>query len=150
MKLVRFKVVAGEDKGKEFTLEPGQCCALGREIKEQTDTKVLTVNANLSLDEASKGVVMNYVGQQFNRKPTGDSQGKEEVGGFQRLQDVHLNDKSISRLHSMVFCDAKVAGVLDLVSKNGTYVNGVEVESRDLNDDDLITVGSTKIRILVS
>ena len=147
MKCAAFKIVAGKNKGQELVLKPGQCCALGRSLFEKTQTKIMSVDANISLDEISKNIVMQYVSQQFNRKPGGDSQGKTDVSGFVRLKDYYLNDKSVSRLHSMVFCDKKGAGIVDLVSKNGTYINGVEVESKMLGNEDLITIGSTKIRV---
>ena len=65
------------------------------------------------------------------------------------MKDFHLNDAAISRLHSMVFCDEKSGGIVDLVSKNGTYVNGVEVESKALKNDDLVALGGTKIRVYI-
>jgi pSer/pThr/pTyr-binding forkhead associated (FHA) protein len=45
----------------------------------------------------------------------------------------------------MMFHDVNGAGILDLVSKNGTYVNGEEVESKSLQDGDLVEVGSSKL-----
>ena len=46
----------------------------------------------------------------------------------------------------LFYDDSGLVGILDLVSKNGTYVNGAEVESKILKKGDLITVGGTKIR----
>jgi pSer/pThr/pTyr-binding forkhead associated (FHA) protein len=45
----------------------------------------------------------------------------------------------------MVFYDGRTVGVLDLVSKNGTFVNGQEVESRVLKPGDMIEIGETNI-----
>ena len=47
---------------------------------------------------------------------------------------------------TIFFDDSGMVGILDLVSKNGTFVNGAEVESKILKKGDLITVGGTKIR----
>ena len=150
MNQVAFKVVEGKSKGKDFTLKPGECCAICRSLDKKTETKLLSIYSNISLDEISKNVVMQYVSSHFNKLPQGDSQGKQEVGGFRRLRDFHLTDSSVSRLHSMMFCEKTGAGVVDLVSKNGTFVNGVEVESTSLKNDDLIKVGNTKIRVSIS
>lgn len=71
----------------------------------------------------------------------------ENLGGFLRGNDIPLKDIAISRLHAMLFYDESgTIGILDLVSKNGTFVNGAEVESKILKKGDLITVGGTKIR----
>ncbi|MBI4373307.1 MAG: FHA domain-containing protein, partial [Deltaproteobacteria bacterium] len=52
-----------------------------------------------------------------------------------------------SRLHAMVFYGDSGVGILDLVSKNGTFVGGVEIESRLLKKGDIVSIGSTKIRL---
>ncbi|QQR79779.1 MAG: FHA domain-containing protein [Deltaproteobacteria bacterium] len=70
------------------------------------------------------------------------------MGGFVRDPDVQVRDISISRLNAMIFYDESGAiGILDLVSKNGTFVNGAEVESKLLKEGDLIALGSTKLRL---
>ncbi len=87
---------------------------------------------------------MNYIGKQFAKGSAHPGGG--ELGTFQRLQDIYFHDGAISRLHAMLFYDEAGVGILDLVSKNGTYVNGVEVESKILKRGDLVMVGSTKFR----
>ncbi|MBI2501574.1 MAG: FHA domain-containing protein, partial [Deltaproteobacteria bacterium] len=71
----------------------------------------------------------------------------EKLGAFERKGDVTLADSSISRLHAMIFYDDLGVGILDLVSKNGTFVNGAEVESRLLQKGDVVLLGSTKLKL---
>ncbi len=143
---VRFQIVEGENKGDLIELEKGCCRAIGRSLEDQEKTKVFSVGSALSLDEVSKKLVMNYIAKQ-NERDGAPSRGEgESFGAFRRISDVTLRDTSVSRLHAMLFFGEAGVGVLDLVSKNGTFVNGAEVESRILKKGDLLTIGATKIR----
>lgn len=148
-----FVIVEGKNKGEKIDLEKGTCRALGRTLDDAERTKIFSVDAAATLDDSSKKVVMQYLSKQFHKgeasKATarGSKAGTENLGGFVRENDFPLKDSSISRLHAMLFYDdSGLVGILDLVSKNGTYVNGAEVESKILKKGDLITVGGTKIR----
>lgn len=148
--IVTFVVVEGKNKGEKIEVEKGTCRAIGRSLDDRESTRIFSVDSSVSLDEASKRVVMQYVARQFN-KTSGvnkiTSFGSEEILGFVRAGDFQLRDLAISRLHAMIFHDESgTVGVLDLVSKNGTYVNGAEVESKILKKGDLVTIGGTKLR----
>jgi uncharacterized protein YbaR (Trm112 family) len=148
-----FVIVEGKNKGERIDLEKGTCRALGRSLDDAERTKIFAVDAAVTLDDASKKVVMQYLSKQFHKDdgartaPRAKAMGTESLGGFVRENDVQLKDTAISRLHAMLFYDdSGLIGILDLVSKNGTFVNGAEVESKILKKGDLITVGGTKIR----
>ncbi len=144
-----FLVVEGQDKGRKIEVEQGTCRALGRSLDDVERTKIFSVDTTLSLDENSKKLVVQYLSRQFQggQAKNSDKPGVEMLGGFLRDHDVALQDISISRLHAMLYYDASGrVGVLDLVSKNGTFVNGAEVESKILKKGDLVTIGGTKIR----
>ncbi len=138
-------IVEGADKGQKFEVVQGSCRALGRSLDEAERTKLLSANeAVVTLDDFSKKLVFSYVAKHFGKKES--AVGAADFAGFQREPDFVLKDKSISRLHAMIFFGETGVGVLDLVSKNGTFVNGIEVESKMLKAGDLITVGGSKIR----
>lgn len=59
--------------------------------------------------------------------------------------DVWLDGEGVSRRHARVVRENDVVTVLDLGSKNGTWVNGERVEKRDLNAGDLVQVGAHHI-----
>lgn len=145
-KQVRFRVVDGADEGMEFQLDIGYCRALGRAIGDSTKTAVLNVDWALSIDEETKGLILQYISQQF-RKPSESqpSARPSQLGAFKRGADIVFKDQALSRLHAMIFFDEVGVGILDLVSKNGTYVNGQEIESCLLKKSDTIELGATKV-----
>lgn len=149
-----FTIVEGKNKGEKIELEKGTCRALGRSLDDAERTKIFSVDSAISLDESSKKLVMQYVSHQF-RKGVSTPKGGivspqregEAIGGFVRGPDFQVRDLSVSRLHAMIFFDESgEVGILDLVSRNGTFVNGVEIESKILKKGDLISIGGTKIR----
>ena len=141
-----FRVAEGPDAGLVFQLEQGTCRAIGRAAADLERTTVFSVDVALALDEGTKGLILKYIQQQFEpREGEGGAAGAERLGGFRRAPDVVLTDGSLSRLHAMLFSDGERVAVLDLVSKNGTYVNGQEVESRMLSRGDAIEVGDTTL-----
>jgi len=143
---VNFKVIAGPDEGMNFDLDNSVCRALGRSIGDTTKTTVLNVDWALSLDEETKGLILQYIAQQFRKpKPVQERGPSNQLGAFKRGSDVVFKDQTLSRLHAMIFFDDIGIGILDLVSKNGTFVNGQEIESCLLKKGDTIELGETKI-----
>lgn len=142
---VTFKVVGGADEGITFDLTRGSCRALGRALEDATKTTVISVDWAISLDEETKGLILQYMAQQFRKPMTEESSKENRLGAFKREQDIVFKDNTLSRLHAMIFFDEVGIGILDLVSKNGTYVNGEEVESCLLKKGDTIELGETKI-----
>lgn len=144
---VVFRVIAGPDEGVHFDLMVGTCRALGRHSTDVVDkTTVLSVDWAISLDEETKGLVLQYIAKQFRKPPTGPQPaGADHLGAFKRSPDVVFKDITLSRLHCMIFFDTVGVGILDLVSKNGTFVNGEEIESRLLKKGDTIELGESKI-----
>ncbi|MBI4126968.1 MAG: FHA domain-containing protein [Deltaproteobacteria bacterium] len=128
-----FRIVAGPQANRTFELRAGTCQVLGRADTDVQRTAVFNVDVQLALDEGTKSMIMAYLRQQFSSLP------------FHRVPDLLLTDGGISRLHAMVVAEGGKVGLLDLVSKNGTEVNGVEVESKLLTQGDVIELGETKI-----
>jgi len=142
-----FRVVEGVDAGLKFQLERGTCRAIGRGETDPNRTMIFNIDLALSLDEGTKNLILQYIARQFRRtaKTLPTQEGGEQLGMFRRSSDIVLTDTSLSRLHAMIFADEGQVGILDLVSKNGTYVNGQEIESRILQKGDIIEMGETKI-----
>ncbi|MCB1215309.1 MAG: FHA domain-containing protein [Deltaproteobacteria bacterium] len=149
-RLAVFKVIEGKNIGEVIKLPLGTCKAIGRSLDDLNKTQVFNVDFTMSLDDFTKKLILNYASQQSGEKASDKASSEDKassaqnLGSFKRLPDLVLNDPAISRLHAMLFHDTKGAGVLDLVSKNGTFVNGEEVESRNLNPGDKLEVGSSK------
>jgi len=146
IKRISFRITEGRDSGLTFQLEQGTCRAIGRATVDPNKTAVFNVDIAFALDESTKGLILKYVARQFQRVGSQDASGAgEKLGRFRRAPDVVLSDASLSRLHAMVFSDGENVAILDLVSKNGTYVNGQEVESRMLKSGDVIELGDTTL-----
>lgn len=152
--LALFEVQEGKNKGETVKLPVGTCKAIGRSLEDLNSTQIFSMDFTSSLDDFTKKVVMNYIskrksGTEQNQKSEATDSGAEGLGSFKRLPDLVLNDPAISRLHAMIFHDENGAGVLDLVSRNGTFVNGQEVENMPLNSGDVIEIGGTKISVQI-
>ncbi len=140
-----FRVISGPDMNLTFHIEHGTCRAIGRAAADPNRTAVFNVDIALALDDSTKSLVLQYIGRQFQRGSGEAEGGGETLGMFRRAPDVVLSDPSLSRLHAMIFSDGENIAILDLVSKNGTYVNGQEIESRMLARGDTIELGDTAI-----
>lgn len=146
-RLAVFEIAEGKNKGEVIKLPLGTCKAIGRSLDDMNKTQVFSMDFTMSLDDLTKKLIMNYIAKKSPPTQTSksDTASSDHIGSFKRLPDLVLDDPAISRLHAMMFHDANGAGILDLVSKNGTYVNGEEVESKALQDGDLVEVGSSKL-----
>lgn len=59
--------------------------------------------------------------------------------------DVILSDTKLSAQHARIRQEGEEFIFYDLASKNGSFINGVRVQRQILADDDIITVGTTKL-----
>lgn len=140
-----FKIKEGPNQGETLKLPLDTCRAIGRSLDDVNKTQIFNMEPTVALDDFTKKLVLNYLSKKRGKSEKPAITSDNAFGNFKRLPDLVLNDPAISRLHAMIFYDATGAGVLDFVSRNGTFVNGQEVESRALKEGDLIEIGATKI-----
>lgn len=140
-----FKIIDGPNQGLVFHLEMGTCKAIGRTLSDPNKTAMFNVDLTLALDDSTEGLVLQYITRQFRKAGKEKAKESGELGTFKRTSDITIDDAAVSRLHAMLFFDEVGVGILDLVSKNGTFVNGEEVESRLLRKHDTIEIGESKI-----
>src|SRR5689334_12431104 len=69
------------------------------------------------------------------------------VVGRSPTSDFPIIDPTISRRHAQILRQDEKILVRDLGSSNGTYVNGVRVESAELKPGDLVTFGKVMFRL---
>lgn len=146
-KAAHFTIKKGKDIGTHFRLQSGTCRAIGRRLEDSVQTQVFNVDFTMTLDDHTKKLISNYLSKTTGKQKKKLTKKEEgSLGSFKRLPDLILNDTAVSRLHAMIFYDESgQTGVLDLVSKNGTFVNGREVETCLLKPNDEIIIGDTKI-----
>ncbi len=63
--------------------------------------------------------------------------------------DLRILDPTVSRLHAMLTVRDGVATVVDANSRNGLFVNGIQVRYAKLEDGDLLTFGTVRFRYRV-
>jgi len=57
--------------------------------------------------------------------------------------DIHLDDKKASREHAKLKLEDGTYTIYDLASSNGTYVNGVKIQTQNLSDSDEVQIGDS-------
>jgi pSer/pThr/pTyr-binding forkhead associated (FHA) protein len=60
---------------------------------------------------------------------------------------VVLNDSGISAKHASIRYEDEKYIIRDLDSKNGTYVNGEDVVKHELQENDVLLLGDTKLKL---
>lgn len=67
------------------------------------------------------------------------------IVGRDKTNDIVVTDKQVSRKHLLFVFDNLHWWLVDLKSKNGTYINGDVVVSKRLSRGDIVTIGNTNI-----
>ena len=68
--------------------------------------------------------------------------------GRAELCDIIISDPFISKQHALLIREQNVVILVDLKSVNGTYVNSRRVQRTVLRDNDIISVGDHRIKML--
>jgi len=69
--------------------------------------------------------------------------------GRTRDNDLRIIDPTVSRLHAMLTVRDGEAMLVDANSRNGIFVNGIQVRYARLDDGDLVTFGTVRFRYRV-
>lgn len=146
-----LNVVLGEALARSLTLPPGHGAILGRAAQEDGDD--ITVAGRAGMD-ALDGHTQKLIDTVLGKKGRNNSlpydlgpSGKSHLGDFRRDADFVFFDSSVSRQHAVVYHDRDGVWVLDLVSKNGTFVNGREVENAKLKNNDVLSLGQVSLKV---
>lgn len=73
----------------------------------------------------------------------------EVTFGRSKRADVFVDDEKLSRQHCKIARIGMGYRLMDLGSRNGTFVNGMRILEHPLNSFDVIEFGSTKIKFLI-
>ncbi len=138
----QLRIVAApraDDVGQVFVMAPGTWRVVGRAATAGEATVQLTRTGERALDADRQQLVNRTVGATHRVRA---SQANR------RAPDVDLQDDGVSRTHAMVFVDPEgAASVVDLMSTNGTMVNGRDVQDADLQVGDAVVVGGTSLKL---
>lgn len=151
-------VLMGSNKNQSVDLKVGHCVVVGRMIQGDPNSDLTFVGkptpaTYTNLDPANHQIVERFMSKNTT---TESAQSKREVlfeahqrvlGNFVRNPDFLIQDPSVSRSHAVIYHEEKGVNILDLVSKNGTYVNGYEVEGSKIKNNDVISLGAASLRV---
>ncbi|MCB0404058.1 MAG: FHA domain-containing protein [Bdellovibrionales bacterium] len=73
----------------------------------------------------------------------------EVTFGRSKKADVFIDDDKLSRIHAKITRVGMGYRLVDMGSRNGTYVNGMRVLEHPLNSYDVISIGRSKIHFLI-
>jgi pSer/pThr/pTyr-binding forkhead associated (FHA) protein len=140
---VVLEVDKGPNRGTKYELETRGYRAVGRASGPEV-TVQLSKEGDRSLEPDDLRVVEEHLAKRGKKD---ESEGEAEnlrIGAYRRGRDILVDDDKISRKHAMFFLDDDGPSVVDLLSTNGTHVNGRKVDDSDLSDGDIVNIGKTR------
>lgn len=140
-RFVDLVAVEGPDRGMRYSVEEGTYRVLARSQDDSQSTLQMTADGDRALDKEAQARV-DELGLTNSERA-----GRSRTGFRKRGPDIVLKDGSVSRTHALVFVDKDSVSVADLMSTNGTKVNGSVVKDVDLKEGDVVHVGKTKLKI---
>jgi pSer/pThr/pTyr-binding forkhead associated (FHA) protein len=138
-RFVDLVVVEGPDKGMRYAVEEGSYRVLARAADDTQSTLQMTPDGDRALDKEAQA--------RLDALFADAARGRARTAYRKRGPDIVLHDGSVSRTHALIFIDKTAASVADLMSTNGTKVNGAVVGDVDVVEGDVIHVGKTKLRV---
>jgi len=73
---------------------------------------------------------------------------KRALVGRSDLSDIVIPDQFVSNQHALIIRDRNAVVIVDLKSRNGTFVNSRRVQSKVLLHDDIISVGDHRMKMV--
>lgn len=140
---------------KTVDLKTNQCLLVGRAMFLEPNSDITFVGvpqeSRVSIGPQTRQLIDQYLLQGKNGEASSvpPLHPNQYLGSFERCDDVLVDDKSVSRAHAVFYHMPDGLWVLDLVSKNGTYVGGREIEHAKLKHNDVVTLGCVNFRILL-
>jgi type II secretory pathway predicted ATPase ExeA len=68
--------------------------------------------------------------------------------GRSEICDIRLDDQFVSKQHALIVWNSNAVLLIDLNSSNGTYVNSRRIKTRVLRNDDVISLGDHRIKMI--
>ncbi len=73
---------------------------------------------------------------------------KRALVGRSELSDIVISDQFVSKQHMLLIRDQNAIVLVDLKSRNGTYVNSRRVESKVLLNNDIVSLGDHRMKMI--
>lgn len=147
-RLAVLEITNGIHRGKKTVLKAGTCKVIGRTLDEEKDndmTGILTRDIELVLEDTNVKKANEILSKSMKKREAKEKAKAKIDNPYKRTMDFIVTDPNISRVHSMIFNGEEIAGIIDLASTNGTFVDGVRIDTAELKGGELITVGNTEL-----
>lgn len=156
--LARILFTPKKSEKQIFELGLDHCLLVGRAVYLEPNTDITFVGIpqenRVVLNQQTRVLIDRFLGQKPSQRQDFGLEGlplhpNQYLGSFEREPDLLLDDKSVSRAHAIFYHHQEGLWLLDLVSKNGSFVNGREIERVKLKHDDVIHLGHAQFRIFL-
>lgn len=98
-----------------------------------------------TIDPAAPQLLVTCAGKTLKRTSL---TGTRLTIGRDELCELHIRDHYSSRQHAILFRNGTATIIVDLKSRNGTYVNGKPVGKQVLINNDIIAIGDHRIKFV--
>lgn len=128
---------------------PGDLDAMALSIMEQADgfpirlDDIIDPNAPVT-DETPKLIITLTGEPPYEVRLT----EKRALIGRSDISDVVIRDQFVSNQHALLIRDNNAVVLVDLRSRNGTFVNSRRVQSKVLLHDDIISLGNHRLKMV--
>jgi len=118
---------------------------------QKGSSKTIIVGADTDKEQRGSFPVRKIVGWliTFSNRPEGEDfrilEGRNLISSSTD-GDIIVNDPAVSSPHCMVLYRNGKIKIRDEMSTNGTYLNGEEIQEKELNDGDIIKIGMTELK----
>lgn len=152
---VQFLGTSLKKSEKSIELKINHCVLVGRAMYLEPNSDITFVGIpqenRVSIGPQTRQLIDQYLllDQDGKASQVPPLHPNQYLGSFERCDDFLIDDKSVSRAHAVFYHNPEGLWVLDLVSKNGSYVGGREVEHAKLKHNDVVTLGCVNFRILL-
>lgn len=158
--VAKIEFLPSQGAKKEFELKMGHCLLVGRAVYLDPNTDITFVGvpkeSRIIINQQTRLLIEKFLKNAENKtffQGTGLEKmplhPNQYLGDFERDEDFLVDDKSVSRTHAIFYHNREGLWIVDLVSKNGSYVNGHEVEKTRLKHNDAVSLGRMNFRIVL-
>ena len=137
---MQLVVVAGLDADRAFALSAGTLRVLGRQEGMTLGTNVVERGRQRELRQEDLAVATD-------RWAVVRGGPGVDIDSLHRDEDVDLQDEAVSQTHALLLYADGALSIVDVASKNGTFVNGSRVDQCALSPGDIIRVGESRLRV---
>lgn len=129
------------------SLENATSCGLEKKDKEQA-LKLLNALSSRAKNKQKQIIVLGIIHGPYKGHKFVFSMDTAIVLGRDPGSNICLdNDEFVSRKHCVIYSEDKHFSIKDTNSKNGTFINGNKINQQVIEEEDILIVGNTHIKV---